>query len=113
TIASDMQVPPVHFCFAPSYSRAAGLSSCPFSFCVGSGTDIPSTSTDVRFTPERGHRLSALRCPLRAKRRHCNNWRSLPILGTALHRLERLHSRTCQQSANSICKRTLRNWLLN
>ena len=30
------------------------------------------SNRDVRFTPESGHRPSALGCPLRAKRRHAD-----------------------------------------
>jgi hypothetical protein len=36
----------------------------------GSGTDIHGTRTDVRYSPESGHRPSALRGPLRASSRH-------------------------------------------
>jgi hypothetical protein len=36
----------------------------------GSKADIEAGAADVRFTPESGHRLSSLECPLSAKSRH-------------------------------------------
>jgi hypothetical protein len=44
----------------------------------GSEAEIQAPASHVRFTPERGHQLSALQCPLSAKRRHrdCTSYQS-------------------------------------
>jgi hypothetical protein len=39
-------------------------------FRFGSKADIPQRNRDVRFTPESGHQLSALGCPLSARSGH-------------------------------------------
>jgi hypothetical protein len=46
---------------------------------LGSKADVTLLNFDVRFTPESGHSVAHLGCPLRANSRHLTNTRMMLI----------------------------------